>query len=145
MMSLLTELVISKNAQLQICRAAGAWICFRDAGAKLFHAAAFFNLIVGEARLAFVAHASFGDVQMIVQILRLLAQRGDLPALLRNGSSHGFFCGFGHQRLFDRRFCESQQLILDLKQDSLFAQAQAIGGLGVVLDCERLPCRRRRR
>jgi hypothetical protein len=34
-----------------------------------------------EARFAFVAHAGFGQVQIIVQILQFLAQRGDLLAL----------------------------------------------------------------
>jgi len=43
---------------------------------KLFQAVAFFDFSVGEARFAFVAHAGFGQIQIIVQILQFLAQRG---------------------------------------------------------------------
>jgi len=46
-----------------------------------FDAVAFFDFSVGEARFAFVAHAGFGQIKIIVQVLQFLAQRGDLLAL----------------------------------------------------------------
>ena len=43
--------------------------------ANLFQSVAFFDFIVGEARFAFVAHAGFGQVEIIVQVLQFFAQR----------------------------------------------------------------------
>jgi hypothetical protein len=42
----------------------------------LFQTVAFFDLGVGEARFACVAYASFGQIEIIVQVLQFLAQRG---------------------------------------------------------------------
>ena len=105
-MSLLTELVIFAKRKLQICRAYGALIYFCAAGAKLFQAVAFFDFSVGKARFAFVAHAGFGQIEIIVQILQLLAQRGDLLALPGDGADNGLLRGFSHKHLFDCRFSE---------------------------------------
>jgi hypothetical protein len=52
--------------------------------AKLFQAVAFFDFSLGEARFAFVAHAGFGQVEIIVQILQLLAQRGRMAFSFHN-------------------------------------------------------------
>lgn len=73
--------------------------------AKLFQAVAFFDFRVGEARFAFVADAGFGQVEIIVQILQFLAQRGDLLALAGDGADNGLLRGLSHKRLFDYRFC----------------------------------------
>jgi hypothetical protein len=86
----------------------GALIYFYAAGVKLFQAVAFFDFSVGESRFAFVAHAGFSQIKIIVQVLQFLAQRGDLLALPGNGANNGLFRGFSHKHLFDCRFCELQ-------------------------------------
>ena len=76
--------------------------------AKLFYAVAFFDLSVRKTRSALVARARFGHIQIIIQIVQFLAQRGDLFTLLANRTRDGFLSGFNHKRLFDYRFCVSQ-------------------------------------
>ena len=51
---------------------------------KLFQAVAFLDFGVGEARFSFVAHACFGQVEIIVQILRFLALRGNMAFAFHN-------------------------------------------------------------
>ncbi len=76
MMSLLTELGISTKRKTTNMPRLRRFGLFLAAGAKLFKAVAFFDLGVGEARCACVAHAGFGQIEIIVQILQFLAQRG---------------------------------------------------------------------
>jgi len=74
-------------------------------GRVLFRAVAFFDFSVGEARFAFVADAGFDQVELIVQVLQFLAQRGDLLALVGDRADNGSFNGVSHKRLCDHRFC----------------------------------------
>jgi hypothetical protein len=76
--------------------------------AKLFQAVAFFDFSVGEARLAFVAHAGFGQIKIIVQILQFLAQRGSMVF-----SFHNFdfapVKNFVQKKLYRLLLCEAVQ------------------------------------
>ena len=47
----------------------------------------------GEARFAFVAHAGFNQIQIIVQVLQFLAQRSDLLAVARNIAVNSLWAG----------------------------------------------------
>ena len=53
-------------------------------GQLLFQAVAFFDFGVGEAWFACVVHAGFGQIEIIVQILQLLAQRGQMAFSFHN-------------------------------------------------------------
>ena len=73
--------------------------------AKLFHAEALFDFSLGEARLAFIAHAGFNEIKIVVQILQFIAQGGNLLAFAGDGADDSAFSGLSHKRLFGYRFC----------------------------------------
>jgi hypothetical protein len=79
----------------------------------LFDAVALLDFGVGKPRFAFVAHAGFGQVKIVVQALQFLAQRGDLLALLMDCADHGSLCGL---RVRARRSSGYQALIYQIVQ-----------------------------
>jgi hypothetical protein len=108
--------------------AAGA----RRVGSKLFDAVAFFDLGLGEARLGLIAHAGFGQVQIIIQLLQIFAQRGDLFAFLMDGANDGFSAVLVIDILSIADSADYDNTALHVKQDALVAHAQAIRGFDVM-------------